>query len=60
MLKYRWMNCLEVLFNDNLQMKNLNTFVKSSDSPSFKFVVLKKKMFLIKFGIEPVVAPGIM
>lgn len=39
MLKYRWMNCLGVLFNDNLQMKNVNTFVKSSDSASFKFVV---------------------
>lgn len=58
MLKYRWMNCLEVLFNDSLQMKNVNTFVKSSDSASFKFVF--KKKFLIKFGIEPVVAPGIM
>lgn len=58
MLKYRWMNCLEALFNDNLQMKNVNTFVKSSDSASFKFVL--KKKFLIKFGIEPVVAPGIM
>lgn len=54
MLKYRWMNCLEVLFNDNL-----NTYVKSSDSASFKFVVLKKR-FLIKFGFEPVATPGIM
>lgn len=50
------MDCLEVLFNDHLQLKNLNKFVKSSDSSSFKFVGFCK-MFLIKFGIEPVAAP---